>query len=291
MGSPSRRIVALALLGAVLPGGLGAAGKPSYFTTLWHLDKDTRAGLPSITFHRSTYALVFSYNTSPNPAPLRQVDPSATLLKPEFPFQLSFKVKVWQDIFGKNMDVWFGYTQRSFWQLYNLAASAPIRETDYEPELLLNIRTRFRVLGLHARFVQAGLSHQSNGRSQPLSRSWDRVGLNAGLERGGLSLLLKTWYHIPQGLEASKNPEIDRYLGRGEVWAYYFLGKHRLGVMLRDNLGFRENRGAIQLEWSFPLFARICGYVQYFLGYGESLIDYDHRVNRIGIGFILPDWY
>ncbi len=78
-------------------------------------------------------------------------------------------------------------------------------------------------------------------------------------------------------------------MGYGEIWAYYFLKKHRLAIMLRDNLDFRENRGAVQLEWSFPVFAQIDGYVQYFLGYGESLLDYDHRVNRIGVGIVLRD--
>lgn len=79
-------------------------------------------------------------------------------------------------------------------------------------------------------------------------------------------------------------------MGYGEVWGYYFLKRHRVAVMLRNNLNFREFRGAVQLEWSFPLFAQIGGYVQYYIGYGESLIDYDHRINRIGVRFILTDW-
>jgi phospholipase A1 len=280
----------LLFLGATLAPGQPAQRKTSYFTDLWHLDKDTRAGRPWVTFHRSNYALAFSYNASPNQAPFQEVTPPKTLTKPEVTFELSFKAKVWQDIFGKDMDLWIAYTQRSFWQLYHFEDSSPFRETDYEPEVLLNVRTRFSVLGLKTRFIQIGANHQSNGQSEPLSKSWNRLVANVGLERGDLSLLIKGWYRIPESALEDDNPGITHYMGVGEIWAYYFLKKHRLAVMLRDNLNFRENRGAVQLEWSFPLFAQLGGYVQYYLGYGESLLDYNHRVHRIGIGVIFTDW-
>jgi len=267
----------------------GDEEKPSYFTELWQLDRETRAGKPGITFHRSNYALAFSYNSRPNPAPLQEVDPAKTLTKPEVTFQISFKARLWRDIFGQDMVLWFAYTQRSFWQLYNLDDSSPFRETNYEPEVLVNVGTHFSIFGLKARFIQVGINHQSNGQSEPLSRSWNRIVANIGIEKGNLSLLLKGWYRIPDADD--DNPGLTHYVGPGEVWAYYFLKKHRFGIMVRDNLNFRQNRGAIQLEWSFPLFAMVAGYVQYFLGYGESLLDYNHRVNRIGVGFILSDWY
>jgi phospholipase A1 len=269
----------------------GQEKKPSFFTELWHLDKETRAGRPSVTFHRSNYALVFSYNSSPNLAPWEALDPPKTLTKPEFLFQLSFKAKIWQDVFGKDMDLWVAYTQRSFWQLYNFNDSSPFRETNYEPEALLNFRTRFSLLGLKVRFLQLGINHQSNGQSEPLSKSWNRLVANAGLERGNFSLLVKGWYRLPESAESDDNPQITKYMGYGEVWGYYFLKKQRFAIMLRDNLDFHENHGAIQLEWSFPLFAQLGGYVQYYLGYGESLLDYNHRVNRISVGFILAEWY
>ena len=278
------------------PGQAAVAGevsrdeaKPSYFTELWQLDKKTRAGQPGITFYRSNYALVGSYNFSPNPAPFQETDLGHALTKPEVAFEISFKARLWRDILGKDLNLWFAYTQRSFWQLYNFADSSPFRETDYEPEVLLTLTTRLRVLGLDVRFAQAGFNHQSNGQSEPLSRSWNRFVANVGIERGPLSLLVKSWYRFPDAQD--DNPGLTHYVGNGEVWAYYFLKRHRIGVMVRDNLNFRDNKGAIQLEWSFPMFAMIAGYVQYFHGYGESLIDYDHRVNRIGVGFILSDWY
>jgi phospholipase A1 len=188
------------------------------------------------------------------------------------------------------VDLWFGYTQRSFWQLYNSKDSAPFRETNYEPELLLNFRTDFRILGLTGRFINLGFNHQSNGQSEPLSRSWNRIVANFGFERGRFSLLLKTWYRIPESSKDDDNPNIEKFLGYGELWAYYFLKKHRFGLMLRNNFSFHTNRGALQAEWSFPIYEWMYGYIQYFVGYGESLIDYNHAVNRIGIGFILADW-
>jgi phospholipase A1 len=269
----------------------GNGASSSYFPKLWELDEKAPRGEYAIKLHRSTYFLPFTYNESPNVAAVRAADPDKDLKKPEVTFQLSFKAKLWQDIFGQKMDLWFGFTQRSFWQLYNFEDSSPFRETNYEPELLVNFRTDYHILGLKGRFVNLGFNHQSNGQTEPLSRSWNRAVVNFGFERDQLSILLTGWYRFPESAEDDDNPNIEDYLGYGEIWAYYFLEKHRLGLMLRNNLRFHDNRGALQAEWSFPLIERVSGYLQYFLGYGESLLDYDHRVNRIGIGFILADWY
>jgi phospholipase A1 len=293
------RPAALVALVAALGGGLaaapddhdaGQAKKLSYFTQIWQLDKEARVGRPSVTFHRSNYALVFSYNTSPNQAPFQELTPPKTLTKPEVTFQLSFKAKIWQDVLGKDIDLWIAYTQRSFWQLYNFDDSSPFRETDYEPEAILNFRTHFSLFGMAVRFIQAGINHQSNGQSEPLSRSWNRLVASVGVERGPLSVLVAGWYRLPESAAEDDNPGITDYVGYGEVRAFYFLKRHRLGLRFRDNLNFRHNRGAIELDWSFPLFAQLGGYVQYCLGYGESLLDYNHRVNRIGVGFIFIDW-
>jgi len=285
---PVGRLLLIAVFVVALAGGLRSAPQTavSYFTALWQLDRTPR---PGVTFHRSNYALPGTYNFSPNPAPFQEVELGRTMTKPEVTLELSFKARLVRNILGKNLTLWVAYTQRSFWQLYDFADSSPFRETDYEPEVLFTLATPWRFLGLSGRFLQLGFNHQSNGQSEPLSRSWNRIVANAGIERGPLSILVKAWYRIPD--TEDDNPGLTHYMGHGEVWAYYFVKKHRFGVMVRNNLNFRENRGAIQLEWSFPMFAMMAGYVQYFLGYGESLIDFNHRVNRIGIGFIIADWY
>ncbi len=309
-------IAAAVLVAAIVPGGFltspradtgekerpdekerSEEAKPSFFTELWQLDEEARIGRPPVTFHRTNYILPFSYNGSPNQAPWQALDPPRHLLKAEVTFQLSFKAKVWEDVFRTDTDLWVAYTQRSFWQAYDIEASSPFRETDYEPEILLNFRTRFGLLALTGRFIQIGFNHQSNGQTEALSRSWNRVVANVGLERGDFSLLVKGWYRLPEESTEDDNPGIYDYLGYGEIWGYYCRNRHRVAVMLRDNLNFADNRGAIQLEWGFPLFrhtwptpAGLSGYVQWFLGYGESLLDYDHRVNRIGVGFAFAEW-
>ena len=264
--------------------------KVSYLTKLWELNKEVPRGKYSFMPHRSNYILPFAYNDSPNKEPIQEVSPDMDVQETEVKFQISFKIKLWQDIFGKDMDLWFGYTQKSFWQLYNFDDSAPFRETNYEPELLLNFRTNYKLLGLKGRIINVGFNHQSNGRSEPLSRSWNRIVGNMGFERGDFTLLLKAWYRIPESSKDDDNPDISDYLGPGEVWGYYLWNKQRFGVMLRNNFQTNKNRGALQLEWSIPTIKKVSFYIQYFKGYGESLLDYDHDVNRISIGFILVDW-
>jgi phospholipase A1 len=266
-------------------------GNVSYLSKLWDLDEETRRGKYTIMPHRSSYILPVTYNSLTNKELIEETSPGTDVLETEVKFQISLKVKLWEDILGEQMDLWFGYTQQSYWQLYNSADSSPFRETNYEPELLLNYRPNFDLPGgITCRVINAGFNHQSNGRSDPLSRSWNRIVGNVGFERDNFVLLVRGWYRIPESAERDDNPDIDDYLGYGEIRGYYIWKKHKLGAMLRNNLHFSTNRGALQLEWSFPLIERVSGYIQFYTGYGESLLDYNQTVNRIGIGLILADW-
>lgn len=269
----------------------GEAGKRegSYLSHLWELDRESRNRTFGITPYRSNYLLPFTYNARPNEGPLRDTDPGYEVKNAEVKFQISFKIKLWEDVLGKHVDLWAGYTQLSFWQFYNFADSSPFRETDFEPELLLQFRTDFDLMGFRTRYINVGLNHQSNGRARPQSRSWNRVVGNVGLERGNLVLILGAWYRIPEKEKDDDNPDIEDYLGYGQVNVLYFRGEHRVGLYLRNNLRVRDNRGALQLDWSFPLIRWVSGYVQYVNGYGESLLDYNASANRIGVGFILKE--
>jgi phospholipase A1 len=139
------------------------------------------------------------------------------------------------------------------------------------------------------------MSHQSNGRGGSLSRSWNRIYTNFVFEKENFVVSLKPWWRIPEDekedpLDASgdDNPDITDYMGNFELTTLYRRHDHEFSLMLRNNLE-GDNYGAVQLEWTFPLWRGVRGYAQYFNGYGESLIDYDAHIERFGIGILLTD--
>ena len=268
-----------------------AASRPSVLSRMWQLDDESRRHRFAIMPYRQNYLLPYTYNFAQEKKTYEAANPGTEIQDAEAKFQISLKMKLWEDILGTNMDLWAAYTQVSFWQVYNTEFSSPFRETNYEPEILLNYRTDADLFGLlRNRFIQVGLNHQSNGRGNPLSRSWNRFVANFGFERGDFNFLVKTWARIPEGESRDDNPDITSYLGYGEVWAGTVWRDYHLVLMFRNNLRFGENRSALQAEVSFPLLEHLNGYVQYFAGYGESLIDYNHSTNRIGVGVMVKDW-
>jgi Outer membrane phospholipase A len=258
----------------------------------WELDDEAKQGTFLFRPHRPNYFLPIKYSSSPNNTPFQGtlIQPDLGLDKLEAELQLSFKAKGMEGVFGHdNADLWFGYTVTSFWQAYNDTISSPFRETSYEPEMILAYRTDYEIAGFRGRFINLGMVHQSNGRSEELSRSWNRVYAQFGFERDNLALLVRPWYRIPENAEDDDNPDIEDYLGHGDLQVVYRKGRNAYSLLLRNNFKSTDNRGAVKLNWSFPLYGRLKGYVQYFNGYGESLIDYNHSQQSFGLGVSLTE--
>lgn len=264
----------------------------------WELDADSKLGPFTMRAHKPIYVLPVFWSSDPNalpdsPNPRNQVDSPLPLRSLENKFQLSFKTKVLEGVVGDRGDLWFGYTQSSRWQLYDGKQSRPFRETNYEPQIDLVFGVDQALIGdWRARLLGVGLLHQSNGRSLPLSRSWDRMVATVGVERPGWALLLRPWWRLPEGSRDDDNPDIEDYLGRADLQIVHQRGGHELAWMLRHSLrGGDRSRGALQFDWSFPLHRQLRGHLQLFDGYGESLIDYNHKATYVGLGISLLDWY
>lgn len=280
---------------------LGAAPKfdpnVSLLDRRWELSEESKLGVWNIRAYQPVYLLPVFWTSNKNefpnsPNPQNTVEEKQDLTSAEAKFQISLKTKAWENIFGNNGDLWVGYTQSSRWQVYNSEESRPFRETNYEPEASLMFRTNYNVLGLNARLLGVTLNHQSNGRSDPLSRSWNRVIFNFGFEKDNFALMLRPWYRVEEDAKDDNNPDIKDYIGRGDLTAFYRHKQNDFSLMLRHSLkGGDRSNGAVQFDWAFPIKDKLRGHFQIFDGYGESLIDYNHRATYVGLGVSLMNLY
>lgn len=239
-------------------------GDPFAFTLI-----DAGRGL---TMHKELYALPFTYADRYHGASTEAV------------FQLSAK----HDLFGTGF--YFAYTQISFWQAYDANGSSPFRDTNYNPEIFY--RRPASRLGPVLAGCDAGLEHESNGQRLPLSRSWNLLYVAPHAHGERWLAYLKLRYRLPEDDKTSPedalgddNPDITDYLGYTDLHLYYALPRgHLLHLLVRGHLG--SGRGNASLNWSFPVPGDVEAWfvVRLFSGYGESLLDYDRPVSRVGVG-------
>ena len=263
----------------------------------WQI-KDDSTKLFKIVPHKPVYFLLANYSTDitnrPTSAnPLNEVQEPLSFSNTELKFQLSFKARVIKNVFGSKIGgtLWAGYTQSSRWQFYNTNISRPFRETNYEPEIMLTIPTSYKFLGMNGVFAGIGINHQSNGRSNPLSRSWNRVVAQFGWENPSWSVVARPWWRVQEEFIEDNNPGIENYLGRIELLTAFSRKGYNLSMELRHSMrGGEQSRGSITLDYAVKVRDLLQIHAQLFHGYGESLIDYNHKQTTIGLGLSLIQW-
>lgn len=271
------------------PGGSG-----SMYDKAWSFDPSTPRY--DISLYAPNYFLFGRYTTDLNTAPFDPLVGGGVLAKDttldstEAAFQLSFKFRLWTTD-DRRWGAWAAYTQQSQWQLYNDSgnASRPFRETNYMPELILSYKPGVEWSGLQWNLFNLAFNHQSNGRSDTISRSWNRIIASFGVENGNLGILGRLWWRIPESADSDDNPTISDYYGWGDLSAIYKWRGQSFSGTIRGNPS--TGKGAGQLTWTTqPLLGPLRGYVKVFSGYGESLIDYNWNQTTFGIGVTLNDW-
>ncbi len=271
-----------------------SASSGSMIDRAWSFDRASPRY--DISLYAPNYFLFGRYTTDLNRAPFEPLvgtgllEPGTELDSTEAAFQLSFKFRMWATD-DRRFGAWVAYTQQSQWQLYNDSgnASRPFRETNYMPELMLSVRPGLEWGGLQWNLLNVGFNHQSNGRSDKLSRSWNRLVASAGVERDDLGIVGRLWWRVPEASDSDDNPDISDYYGWGDLSAVYKWRGHSFAATIRGNPG--AGKGAGQLTWTTPpLLGPLRGYVKAFSGYGETLIDYDWNQTTLGVGVTLNDW-
>ncbi len=265
-------------------------------TERWELDTTATRGTFLITPYKPIYILPVRWSDNPNEAPYSGNDnldyvtpPGTNFNNLEAKFQISFKTKLLQGIFWNRVDLWTAYTQVSHWQIYNNALSRPFREINYEPEIILNVPLNFKIFGFRARMAGVAFNHQSNGKSLPSSRSWNRIIFHAGFERKDWSVYIRPWLRLRSSQD--DNPDISRYIGRGDANVIYTHNGQVFSLIASHNLELKTKiRGNLTFSWSYPIKGNLKGYLQASHGYGETLIDYNYKQTTVGIGVSLVEW-
>ena len=245
--------------------------------------------------HRANYLLPITYvdpiNSAPMSANFGREPLQEDLANIEAKFQISVRMPILTGLFNDRTTLWVAYTQLSFWQAYNSDESSPFRESNYEPEIFLSYQPGLPLGPGSIDLLSVGFNHQSNGRSDPFSRSWNRLLANIVYSDEHWVFAVTPWYRIPESSREDNNPDIHQYLGYADyTFSYQLPNETTIGLLFRNNLDDDHNRSTFRLDYAFPLSESVSAYVQYYHGWGESLIDYNQHVKRIGVGITIADW-
>lgn len=248
----------------------------------------------SFTQHKLNYLLPVSYQSNPNQSIEGDLG-QGSIDNVEAKFQISVKMPIHlADKAQSTEGLYFGFTAMSLWQVYNSEISKPFRETNYEPEVFYTFETKLKILGYRFNMAQVGINHQSNGQNQLRSRSWNRLYGSLLFSDKTSFYYLKAWYRFkedekedPLDPGGDDNPDITDYLGHFELGYGTRLGNFNLVTLFRNNLKTSDNKGSAEINLSYPLNDRYEVLLQYFNGYGDSLIDYNRHQQRISLGIQL----
>jgi phospholipase A1 len=282
----------------------------STLSRIWELESGTDCGEFSLRGYRPiTLSLAQSSSVNRTPGTPNADNQSSEVngyRRSEARIQLSVRTKIAQGLLtpreGAAVDsLWVGYSQQSYWQVFSPELSRPFRATDHEPELIYVYPSYAELGSWRLRYTGLGAVHQSNGQSLPLSRSWNRVYLMAGLESKDERFRVtgRVWHRVKESAHSDDNPDINDFIGRGELTGGWTLSS-RDSVALTVRHPFKSNgKGSARLEWTHALGQQGEGgwrrsglrvHTQLFHGYGDSLIDYNVRKTVFSVGLSLLDF-
>lgn len=243
---------------------------------------------PFTLYPYDTNYLLYTETSDVNKEAIQSYSWADDARKDEVKFQLSLAFPIIRGIAGDNSVLGMSYTQRAWWQAFNRSASSPFRETNYEPQLFVGWATDYQWGDWTLRDIETGFNHQSNGRSDPTSRSWNRVYARLMAQNGNFQAQIKPWYRIPESSSKDDNPDITKYMGYYEAQVGYEWGESVFTA--KGHYNWNTGYGGGELGWSYPMTKTLRFYTQLYSGYGESMIDYNFNQTRFGVGIMLNDF-
>lgn len=291
----------------VLPAASATISKPpTYLERKWRLSSTHDWGIADLETHHLNYLTVTTTSNTNDIAttPTRPNNLDRDLQDADLKFQISLKTELADNIplirdlpYVTSSRAWLAYTQQSYWQVFNSAQSRPMREHNFEPEIILSLGLDDKMGGEEKtylpRMINLGVIHESNGRSNPVSRSWNRLYLEGAWELSdNLSLSLRPWWRIPDRSRNDDNPDIQKFLGYGDLKLHWdeFMRNTSASLLLRNNLR-SSNKSYAKLDLQYKPLKSNNIKLHFMLsdGYGDSLLDYNHSQTVWGLGLSIGE--
>jgi phospholipase A1 len=199
-------------------------------------------------------------------------------------FQISISQRLTKSTLPWNTYIFLMYTQKVFWDVFK--RSMPMHDLSFNPGLGISkpLFNKDRYVGKATLLVE----HESNGRDEEQSRSWNRISLGASIIIDDWIMVHgKAWIPIVDG---ENNRDILRYTGLWQNGVVLSTPNKQFiwGVTLTKRKGkiFNFNT-TVDFSWRMWNKANQYFYIQYYNGYGESLLDYNKFQSMIRIGLVI----
>ncbi|MCM1004842.1 MAG: phospholipase A [Prevotella sp.] len=228
---------------------------------------------PYFTLYRDNY---FAVGTDPTHKP--------TANNSDVRFQISIAQRLTKSVLPWHTYLFLCFTQGVAWDVFK--NSMPMHDFTFNPGLgiVKPLFNRDRFIGKATLMIE----HMSNGRDSIWSRSWNRIALGATIMiTENVTIDGKAWIPIVDG---QNNKDILKYVGLFQGGVSVFSNNRRWGGSLhlvkraKWNLSFNTE---VQFFWRPWKQANEFLFLQWFNGYGETLIDYNHFSNRLRVGLLI----
>jgi phospholipase A1 len=205
-------------------------------------------------------------------------------------FQVSVCQRITKTILPFNTFLMLTYTQKSFWNIYQ--KSSPFDDNNYNPGLAFvkPVIPGNQLKGI----VIVAYEHESNGKDSLESRSWDYLTLSGTyFFNTYFSVQAKVWTGIlgqpDEDCGGGGNPDLYNYRGYGLISLNYRSFNDKLLASAIINPRKKFGNFNIQLELNFKLNAKANQYffIQWYNGYGESLLEYNRHSSMLRAGICI----
>lgn len=198
-------------------------------------------------------------------------------------FQLSIMQRLTKSRLPFDSYLFIQYTQKTFWNV--LENSLPIRDLNFNPGFGLG-----HLIIRHNKYIGKAyvmLEHDSNGKDSIFSRSWNRVSFGLALDMNrNWQTQFKTWIPI---IDGRNNKDILKYNGIFQGAVNYRTDNKRFncGVVFVQRKKWLSYNTQLELSYKFNDKDNQYFFIQYYNGYGESLLDYNRYTSMVRAGFII----